>query len=80
MVITGAALGLPGTDHIFDDGNIARLLNGDQFIAAIPDSFRRAMLDKNITRLMKSESGEGKFPDHQRRGRCDQACRAWTRL
>ncbi len=61
VVITGAALGLPGTDHIFDDGNIARLLNGDQFIAAIPASFRRAMLDKNITRIMKSESGEGSF-------------------
>ncbi len=61
IVITGAAVGLPGTDHIFDDGNIARLLNGDQFIAAIPDSLRCAMLDKNITRLMKSENGEPTF-------------------
>ncbi len=61
IVITGAAVGLPGTEHIFDDANIARLLNGDQFIAAIPDSFRRAMLDKNITRLLKSENGEPTF-------------------
>ncbi len=61
IVITGAAIGLPGTDHIFDDGNIARLLKGDQFIAAIPASFRRAMLDKNITRLLKSENGEPTF-------------------
>ena len=39
VVITGAALGLPGTEHIFDDGNIARILRGDQFIKAIPASF-----------------------------------------
>jgi hypothetical protein len=32
VVITGAALGLPGTEHIFDDGNIARILHGDQLI------------------------------------------------
>ncbi len=38
VVITGAALGLPGTEHIFDDGNIARLLRGDQFIDLIPAS------------------------------------------
>ena len=61
VVITGAAIGLPGTDHIFDDANIARLLNGDQFISAIPDEFRRAMLDKNITRLVKTETGDASF-------------------
>ncbi|HEX9110392.1 MAG TPA: acyltransferase domain-containing protein, partial [Terriglobales bacterium] len=57
VVITGAALGLPGTEHIFDDGNIARILRGDQFIETIPARFRQAMLDKHITRLVKSESG-----------------------
>ena len=61
VVITGAALGLPGTDHIFDDGNIGRILRGDQFIDSIPTRFRRAMLDKHITRLVKSESGEARF-------------------
>ncbi len=61
VVITGAAIGLPGTEHIFDDANIGRLLNGDQFIEAIPAGFRRAMLDKNITRLLKSENGEPTF-------------------
>ncbi len=30
---------------------------GDQFIDVIPTRFRRAILDKRITRLMKSESG-----------------------
>src|SRR5579862_9383725 len=57
VVITGAAVGLPGADHIFDDGNIARLLNGDQFIGPIPERLRQAMLDKNITRLVKSDNG-----------------------
>ncbi len=61
VVITGAALGLPGTEHIFDDGNIARILRGDQFIDSIPARFRRAMLDKHITRLVKSENGDATF-------------------
>ncbi len=60
VVITGAALGLPGTEHIFDDRNIERLLRGDQFIKAIPPEFREAMLAKHITRLVKDDSG-GKF-------------------
>ena len=57
VVITGAALGLPGTDHIFDDANIARLLRGEQFIEAIPVRLRQLMLDKHITRLVKTENG-----------------------
>ncbi len=61
VVITGAALGLPGTEHIFDDANIARILRGDQFIESIPTRFRNAMLDKHITRLVKSENGEARF-------------------
>ncbi|PYX84887.1 MAG: beta-ketoacyl synthase, partial [Acidobacteria bacterium] len=61
VVITGAALGLPGTEHIFDDDNIARILRGDQFIDAIPTRFRRAMLDKHITRLVKSDNGGPTF-------------------
>ncbi len=61
VVITGASLGLPGTEHIFDDGNIERILRGDQFIGAIPTQFRQAMLDKHIRRLVKSEQGEATF-------------------
>ncbi len=61
VVITGAALGLPGTDHIFDDGNIGRILHGDQFIEPIPMRFRQAMLDKHITRLLKSDNGGPTF-------------------
>ncbi len=61
VVITGAALGLPGTEHIFDDANIGRILGGNQFIDSIPTRFRRAMLDKHITRLVKRENGEPTF-------------------
>ncbi|MGC2109356.1 MAG: beta-ketoacyl synthase N-terminal-like domain-containing protein, partial [Candidatus Korobacteraceae bacterium] len=61
VTITGASLGLPGTEHIFDDGNIERILRGDQFITVIPAEFRRAMLDKRIRRLVKSELGEPRF-------------------
>ena len=60
-VITGAALGLPGAERIFDDGNVARILKGDQLIGSIPDRFRRDMLDKHITRLMKTDNGGPTF-------------------
>jgi acyl transferase domain-containing protein/acyl carrier protein/NAD(P)-dependent dehydrogenase (short-subunit alcohol dehydrogenase family) len=61
VVITGAALGLPGTERIFDDENIARILRGDQFIRPIPARFREAMLAKHITRLVKSDDGDPRF-------------------
>jgi hypothetical protein len=61
VVITGASLGLPGTERIFDDSNVARILRGEQFIDAIPTRFRRAMLDKHITRLVKSDNGGPTF-------------------
>ena len=61
VVITGAALGLPGTEHVFDDGNIARILRGDQFIDLIPTRLRKAMLEKHITRLVKSDEAGPTF-------------------
>ena len=61
VVITGAALGLPGEGHVFDDENVGRILRGDQFIDVIPTRLRRAMLDKHITRLVKSEAGGPSF-------------------
>ncbi len=61
VTITGASLGLPGTNRIFDDSNVTRILRGDQFIASIPARFRQAMLDKRITRLVKSDQGEATF-------------------
>jgi acyl transferase domain-containing protein/acyl carrier protein/NAD(P)-dependent dehydrogenase (short-subunit alcohol dehydrogenase family) len=61
VMITGAALGLPGTEHIFDDANVSRILRGDQFIDTVPKWIRQAMLDKHINRLVKSDNGGPTF-------------------
>ena len=61
VVITGASLGLAGTERVFDDANIARILGGQQFIGPIPQPIREAMADKHITRLVKSEDGDHRF-------------------
>ena len=60
VVITGAALGLP-CEHVFDDANLARILDGEQFIDVIPTRIREAILDKHITRLVKREDGDPTF-------------------
>ncbi len=61
VVITGAALGLPGVAKVFDDANIGRILGGEQFIDAIPHDIRRQMVDRHITRLVKREIGDPTF-------------------
>ncbi len=61
VVITGAGLGLPGADQLFDDANVGRLLDGKQGIDVIPARLRRAMVDKHITRLVKSDEGGARF-------------------
>jgi acyl transferase domain-containing protein len=59
VVVTGAALGLPGEHAVFDDGNVRRILHGEPCIDAVPLRLRREMVDKNITRLVKSDEGGG---------------------
>ncbi len=61
VAITGAALGLPGVERVFDDDNVGRILDGEQFIDAIPHRFRRALVEMNITRLVKRDSGDPTF-------------------
>ncbi|MDH3198960.1 MAG: acyltransferase domain-containing protein, partial [Candidatus Krumholzibacteria bacterium] len=61
VVITGASVGLPGTERVFDDLNVERILRGEQFIDAVPMRHRRAMADKAITRLVKSGDGNARF-------------------
>jgi acyl transferase domain-containing protein/NAD(P)-dependent dehydrogenase (short-subunit alcohol dehydrogenase family) len=61
VVVSGAALGLPGTERVFDDTNVARLLRGEQFIEPIPTRLRNAMVDKHVTRLVKGDKGEPHF-------------------
>ncbi len=61
VCITGAALGLPGTDKVFDDQNLARILNGEQFIKPITEKLRQEIAEKNITRLVKTDAGGPRF-------------------
>jgi 3-oxoacyl-(acyl-carrier-protein) synthase/NAD(P)-dependent dehydrogenase (short-subunit alcohol dehydrogenase family)/acyl carrier protein len=59
IVVSGAALGLPGQkQHVFDDGNVDRILRGDSFIDPVPHVFRARMVEKNVVRLVKREVGE----------------------
>jgi len=58
VVISGAGLGLPGRDkHVFSDDNIDLILNGHSFIEPIPENVRQNMLEKRVTRLVKSDAG-----------------------
>jgi len=58
IVISGAGLGLPGREqHVFADNNIQSILAGELRIDPLPAESRQAMLDRNITRLVKSEAG-----------------------
>ena len=72
--------GLPGTERVFDDGNLGRILDGEQFIDLIPQSIREAMVDKHITRLVKSEDGGARFETHRQRRRRHQAGRPRRRV
>ncbi len=62
VVISGTGLGLPGAEKpVMDEQNALRILHGEQFIDLIPERFRRQMLARNITRVVKSEDGSGSF-------------------
>ncbi|HNU04408.1 MAG TPA: beta-ketoacyl synthase N-terminal-like domain-containing protein, partial [Anaerolineae bacterium] len=62
VVISGTGLGLPGPNKpLMDPDNALRILRGEQFIDLIPERFRQRILDKRITRLVKSEDGTGSF-------------------
>ncbi len=62
VVVTGAALGLPGTEQTFADDNVARILAGQNFISVLGEGTRQRMADMRITRLVKdATSGAGSF-------------------
>ncbi|MGE5222611.1 MAG: SDR family NAD(P)-dependent oxidoreductase [Omnitrophica WOR_2 bacterium] len=62
VVISGTGLGLPGTEKaVMDPDNALRILHGEQFVDLIPERFRKRMLEKRVTRLIKSEDGGGTF-------------------
>ncbi len=61
MVITGAALGLPGVPHTFDDENIARILGARTSSRCSRRRSASMMARMRITRLVKDASGGGSF-------------------
>ena len=63
VVITGAGVGLPGTEQVFDEHNLARILHGEQFIDVIPQGLRHAIADRHITRLVKGDDGQANFEE-----------------
>src|ERR1019366_4722248 len=68
VVITGAALGLPGVPRMFDDANVARILHGQQLIDVIPSHLRHEILEHHITRLVKGDDGGAEFAAIDREG------------
>jgi len=62
VVITGTGLGLPGAEkQVMDPDNALRILRGEQFVDLIPERFRKRIIAKRVTRLVKSEDGSGRF-------------------
>ncbi len=66
VVCSGAGLGLPGGERIFDDDNVASILRGDNRIGVVPEDYRQRFLDKGIVRLVKDASGQGSFQSVER--------------
>jgi malonyl CoA-acyl carrier protein transacylase len=61
VVVTGVGLGLPGSERVFDPTNVERILHGNQLIDAVPMHVRREIVDKHVTRLVKSATGTPRF-------------------
>ncbi|MCP5010784.1 MAG: beta-ketoacyl synthase, partial [Aestuariibacter sp.] len=62
VVISGTGLGLPGSEKsVMDPNNALRILNGEQFVDLIPERFRHSIVNKRITRLVKTADGSGSF-------------------
>jgi hypothetical protein len=62
VVISGTGLGLPGAEKaVMDPENALRILRGEQFVDLIPERFRKLMVEKRITRVVKAADGSGSF-------------------
>ena len=60
--MSGTGLGLPGAEKpVMDPANAERILRGEQFVDFLPERFRRRMVDKKVTRVVKGEDGSGRF-------------------
>ncbi len=62
IVVSGTGLGLPGAEKpVMDPANAERILRGEQFVDFLPERFRRRMVEKKVTRVVKGEDGSGRF-------------------
>ncbi|HUL61341.1 MAG TPA: SDR family NAD(P)-dependent oxidoreductase [Anaeromyxobacteraceae bacterium] len=62
VVITGCGLGLPGPEKpVMDPRNVDRILRGEQLIDLLPVRFRDRMARKQVTRVVKTPEGDGRF-------------------
>jgi malonyl CoA-acyl carrier protein transacylase len=62
VVVSGTGLGLPGAHkQVMDPENALRILRGEPMIDLLPLDFRKKILDKRITCLVKGENGGGTF-------------------
>ena len=62
VIISGTGLGLPGAEKpVMAEDNVERILRGEQFVDLIPERFRRKMVRKGVTRVVKGEDGGGSF-------------------
>ncbi len=62
IMITGVSVGLPGkARRVFNDDNLDRLIEGNNFIDPLDPDDKERLLDKNITRLQKSPDGNATF-------------------
>lgn len=58
VVITGASIGLPGSERkVFDENNFDELVKGTNFIDSIPQEEQKKILDKNIKKIVKDQKG-----------------------
>ena len=56
-VVSGTAAGLPGGEKVFREGNLQRLIEGNQCITPISEHTIMAMLDKNVVQVKKYKDG-----------------------
>ncbi|PIS46463.1 MAG: beta-ketoacyl synthase, partial [Elusimicrobia bacterium CG08_land_8_20_14_0_20_51_18] len=58
IVVSGIAGGTPGTwGKLFREKNLDEILDGKNMIESIPHEWRRKQIDKNIIRVIKSDTG-----------------------
>ncbi|CAN0232427.1 unnamed protein product, partial [Laminaria digitata] len=59
--ISGAALGLPGLEKLFEEDAIERLFAGENMISPLPESTKHAQATNKIVRLFKRSDGSAEM-------------------